>query len=65
MSMHGRCPMSEEQQKVYNRVLDSDDYALLRKNSDPCPCGMKKSSVRNFQFGNTCLTYYLVWGGYD
>lgn len=33
------CPMSEEQRKVYERALTSDDYELLRKNQDPCPCG--------------------------
>jgi superfamily II DNA/RNA helicase len=34
------CPMTDEQRVVYDRVLASDDYALLRKNSEPC-CGMK------------------------
>jgi SNF2 family DNA or RNA helicase len=49
------CPMTDEQRVVYDRVLASDDYALLRKNSEPC-CGMKDGG-KVLPRKNCCFEY--------
>jgi hypothetical protein len=33
------CPMSQAQQDVYRRVVNSHDYVLLRDSEVPCQCG--------------------------
>jgi len=31
--------------QVYERVLRSEDYDLLRRNAEPCPCGAKTQVI--------------------
>ena len=58
------CPMSEEQREVYERVLASADYDLLRRNSEPCPCGSKKQGGEPLWRRNCCYAHVsqvCVW----
>ena len=51
------CPMSEEQKAVYARVLSSEDYDLLRKAGDPCPCGQKEQSGKPILRKDCCYEW--------
>ena len=33
------CKLASEQQEVYERILESPDYQMIRSADDPCHCG--------------------------
>jgi len=45
------CPMSQAQQEVYRRLVNSHDYVLLRDSEVPCQCGSGE------QRKNCCYKY--------